>query len=317
MSAGFHMKQKSWVPVILVAIAATIWGMDSTARLPASMKADPRLIVLLEHCIGLLVIAPFAFGRHRAELRKIRLADALPLMVLGIAGSSLGGMLFTRSVRQIGPSSAMLLQMIQPVFVVALAHAFLRERGSAKFFQCAIWVGFNYFLLSLAGQASPEAFVENGTGGAGLGLLAVLMWALSTVAGKKLLFKFSPAVVVLMRYSIATVFMGALVWADADALSWRQLLRADVFLPCLYLGTVGGAISLLIYYVGLRRLPASLVTFIELLFPVGGAMISLFSAGAQLSALQAIALLSLALVLVFLVGSEHAEALPEPQPRGA
>lgn len=316
---SFAMNNKGLFPIFLIFAAGAIWTTDAIVRFPAAGAVDPWLLVLLEHIVGLFFILPIVMIRHSSELSRIGRREILPMVLLGVCGSSLGGILYTESFQELGPSLPTLLQMIQPLFVVGLAHIFLNERGSATFFQCAIWVVFNAVLLGAAGDGTsldlpnPDHF----GGGLAFGLSAVLLWALSTVAAKSLLFRFSPAVVVLMRFMVATIFMSGMVIAKGIEVPWAKLMTPEVFLPILFLGSVAGSLSMLIYYHGMRRLPVNLVTFIELIYPVGGTLGPVLWAGHSLTPLQALGCLSLVSGLIFLVSSEYQvapRATVAPQP---
>jgi drug/metabolite transporter (DMT)-like permease len=108
------------------------------------------------------------------------------ILIVGVAGSALGSLFFTRSIQYIGPSSSTLFQMLQPMLVVVLAYFFLKERHSGLFFQCAFWVILNALFIGFPnfdfGFSIQNAEVLRQ--GVIYAFLAMIMWGAATVAGK-------------------------------------------------------------------------------------------------------------------------------------
>jgi probable blue pigment (indigoidine) exporter len=257
----------------------------------------------------------------RARSGKVSRVDMLLFLAIGLGGSALGNTFFTVAVEKIGGAGATLFTMLQPVFVLFFAWYFLKERFSSFFGPCAVWVVLNMILLSYSQtarsdlplmDANPEAL-----SGALFACLATVIWGGSTVAGKALLKRYPNSVVLIWRWAIAFVFLGFLVAARHVPLPWHRIFTGEVFWPLLYLGVVAQTLAYWIYYVGLRRLPASLTTFIELLYPLVGMFLALGESGQGVTTLQVFAALTLVVAISLLLGVEYPRAVGLGKKRAA
>jgi probable blue pigment (indigoidine) exporter len=217
------------------------------------------------------------------------------------------------AVEKIGAGPATLFTMLQPAFVLALAWWLLRERFSSFFVPCAIWVVANMILLSFSqlgdttglfgGEENPEALK-----GMLYAFVATAIWGGSTVAGKAALARHPSSVVLFWRWAIAFVCLGVFVAVKGAALPWARIAAWDILGPLLYLGIVAQTTAYWVYYVGLRRLPASLVTFIELLYPLAGIFIAIVAKGGSVTPLQGFASVTLLIAIGLLLGVEYPRA---------
>lgn len=299
-------KKNPWAAVF-IAVACLIWATDTFVRYPASLELNPKVIVLLEHLFGLFCILPWLFFKHAQDLKKVQRKHIPLILIVGVGGSALGSLFFTRSIHAIGPSSSTLFQMIQPMVVVGLAYVFLKERHSGVFFQCAFWVilnalfiGFPHFDFGFSIQ--NRQLLEEGVLYA---FSAMLLWGASTVAGKALLRDLPPGVVVFFRWITAIVFMGGLVVFDATPIHWSTFATWETIGPLAYLGAVPGALAMIIYYYGLQELPASVATFIELLYALLGVVLPALNNHQALSFLQILGTMTLLLAITVLAGLEE------------
>lgn len=301
------LTKKNYMPAAFVAAAALLWGTDLVARYPTSLRIDYKVLVLMEHLVGFIFVAPYVLWRRFDELRKISLRDLGLVAVIGMGGSAIGNLLITASVQKIGPSGAMLFQMIQPLCVIALAYFFLRERPSPFFVQMAFWVVFSAIVMAFPdfsfgflrqdGDLEPRPLF--------FGLSAMAIWAVSTVSGKSLLNRYSPETVVFFRWSGAVVGLLGLLIAQRTPVDWSAFGSFSVLGPLLFLGTMAGVLAMGLYYHGLKRLPASLTTFIELLYPLAGVVLPALYFGNALHPFQALAAVVLIGSLALLVGLEY------------
>jgi drug/metabolite transporter (DMT)-like permease len=315
------MKLKPFVPGIAVVLGSLLFATDAVFRERALKALDARAVGFLEHGIAFLSLLPWIFTKRRVEVGqplrarrgKVSRTDLALFLVIGLGGSALGNTFFTIAVAKIGGAGATLFTMLQPAFVLLFAWVFLKERFSSFFGPCAVWVILNMILLSYTQTArselpmmvvNPEAFA-----GAGFACLATLIWGMSTVAGKALLNRYPNSVVLLWRWGIAFVFLGAVVFANGVPLPWHRIFSRDVLLPLLYLGVVAQTVAYWVYYVGLRRLPASITTFIELLYPLVGMFLALGDNGQGVTPLQLFAALTLVIAISLLLGVEYPRAV--------
>ncbi|MBS1961014.1 MAG: EamA family transporter [Bdellovibrionales bacterium] len=315
------MKLKPFVPGIAVVLGSLLFATDAVFRERALRVLDARAVGFLEHGIAFLSLLPWVFTKRRVEVGqplrarsgKVSRTDIFLFLAIGLGGSALGNTFFTVAVGKIGGAGATLFTMLQPAFVLVFAWFFLKERFSSFFGPCAVWVVLNMILLSYSQTARSELPMmdENpeALSGTLYACLATLIWGGSTVAGKALLNRYPNSVVLIWRWAIAFVFLGAVVFVKDVPLPWHRIFTAEVFLPLLYLGVVAQTVAYWIYYVGLRQLPASLTTFIELLYPLVGMFLALGDTGQGVTPLQVFAALTLLIAISLLLGVEYPRAV--------
>ena len=302
---------------LYVTLAALLWALDGFIRYPASHAFRVHQLVFLEHLVGLVVVLPIFLARSpRSELRKLRWSHAIAVAGIAIVGSILGNALYTRSIQAVGVATGTLFQVIQPLTVLGLAAVFLHERRSGRYFPVAIWVLLNAFLIVFPdvslGFSGDEAVWANGLL---FGFGAMLAWGISTVAGKWLLRDFQPLTVLFFRWSMAMTFTGAYTYFSSAPFPVSEVFEPVFFGRLVALALIPGVLGFFFYYRGLARLPASLVTFIELIYPIIGIFLPIITMHAGVSAIQVFGastiLLSVLLLVVFEI---NAERVPSSRP---
>lgn len=308
------MRFRPLIPGVAVVLGSLLFATDALFREKALVALDPRAVGFLEHGIALLFLLPWVFARRRAEFRMVGKRDIALFLAIGLGGSALGNTFFTAAVEKIGSGPATLFTMLQPVFVLAFAWFFLKERFSNIFVPCAIWVVANMILLSFSQLAGSElsGIDENPEALKGMlyAFIGTVFWGGSTVAGKALLARYHSSVVLFWRWAIAFIFLAGLVMVKGVSLPWGRIFSTDILLPLIYLGVVAQTTAYWIYYVGLRKLPASLATFIELLYPLAGIFIPIIAKGESVTPLQGFASITLLIAISLLVGVEYPRAIP-------
>jgi drug/metabolite transporter (DMT)-like permease len=286
---------------LFVAIAAILWATDAVVRYPLVQRGiDPVAIVFIDHLIGVGVLTPYYFLRYRKTAAQISLTQWAGLFLIGGGASALATVLFTASFRYVNPSASILLQKLQPVFVVLLAMLFLGERPARAFWAWApvalaagLAISFPAFRFDFLSGISPSSK------GSLCALAAAGIWALATVIGKSMVSKLPPTVVTYWRFVFGLAATGAmLALADARFAGVSEALRNPSLLGSfLYISLVPGMLALLLYYQGMRRTPATTTTFMELLFPVSAVAVNTIFLKTELLPIQAAA----ALLLLFAV----------------
>lgn len=291
----------------LVAFAAILWATDALVRYPLVQRGiDPIFIVFFDHLLGVLLLTPFVVFHFRKKLTKLTPPQWLGMVLLGGGASAIATVLFTASFRYVNPSVSILLQKLQPVFVVLLAMLFLRERPQRAFWIWAplalfagVVISFPTFDFSFFSGATLESK------GSIYALSAAGLWALATVVGKGVVSKLPPMVVTYWRFvfglvtlSLMLAFAGSLHGGNQGALSiFYQLGDPFTLRSVLYLALVPGLLALILYYQGMKRTTASATTFMELLFPVTAVAINTVVLKTPLLPIQAAA----ALILLFAI----------------
>jgi drug/metabolite transporter, DME family len=247
--------------VVLVAVAAAMWGTDPIIRKTMSQSTTATTIVFGEHVILVLLTLPLLLPALHAVFRAgWRYVGAA--VVVGAGASAAATILFTDAL--IGHSdfiTPVVIQKVQPLVAIAAAAALLGERPRSGFW----W----FFLPALAGfwfvnQAHPLEPSAQGTVVIVEATAAAVLWALGTVLGRYMSRELEFQHILSLRFffgliacAIALPIMGAPAYSNGH----------DSVL-ILYLALVTGLAALTLYYYGLQRTPAVLSSLAELTLPV-------------------------------------------------
>src|SRR3954462_3110906 len=138
--------------VVLVAVAAALWGMDAWIRQPLAQSTEVATIVFGEHLVLVLCTLPFAFGALAAVFRLggryVRGAGGI------CAGApAVATILFTQAfVSGSDFVTPVVLQKVQPVVAVIAARIILGERVRPRF---ALYLGPALVGAGLRGVQDP------------------------------------------------------------------------------------------------------------------------------------------------------------------
>jgi DME family drug/metabolite transporter len=255
------MRRLAVVPgVVLVAVAAAMWGTDPIIRKTMSGTTSATTIVFGEHVILVALTLPFLLPALRAVLRAGPRYVAAAVVV-GAGASALATILFTDAL--IGHQdylTPVVIQKIQPFVAVGGAALLLGERPRARF----AW----FFLPALAGfwlvnQAHPLAPSARGTVVIAEATGAAVLWALGTVLGRFLARELEFQHIVTLRFFFGLVASAILLPVMGSAAYSNE----HDSLLILYLALVTGLLALTLYYIGLKRTPAMLSSLAELTYP--------------------------------------------------
>ena len=246
--------------VVLIAIAAAMWGTDPIIRKTMSGTTSATTIVFGEHVILAALTLPFLLPALRAVFRA-GWSYVVAAVVVGAGASAVATILFTDAL--IGHSdfiTPVVIQKVQPFVAVGGAALLLGERPRPRF----AW----FFLPALAGfwlvnQAHPLAPSANGTVVIAEATGAAVLWALGTVLGRYLSRKLEFQHIVTLRF-----FFGLLASALAlPVMGASAYSNGHDSVLILYLALVTGLFALTLYYYGLQRTPAVLSSLAELTYP--------------------------------------------------
>lgn len=264
----------------LVALAAILWASDTPFRLPILESVDPVLLVLVEHAIGTAALGVWVFLRARDSVFRLKATDWIATLVVGAGGSALATVFFTASFGFINPSLTILLQKLQPVLVILLASAFLKEKPREGFFAWAAvaivaalvlsFPDFDYHFLAQA-ISNPDRHAK----GVYYALGAAALWAIATVTGKTALSRVPPGIMTFWRYVFGLLMLAVMFSVSETRTEWPVLLSSPDFAgSLLYISLVPGLLAMVAYYHGLTRTTASTATLLELLYPVSAVAIN-------------------------------------------
>jgi drug/metabolite transporter, DME family len=245
--------------VILVAVAAAMWGTDPIIRKPLSGSTSATTIVFGEHVVLVVLTLPLLLGALRAAFRA-GWRIVLCVVVIGAGASAIATILFTEALFHGDFVTPVVIQKLQPLVAIAGAAVVLGERPRPRFAWFLLPALAGFWLVNQPNPLDPTAkglipIIE--------ATAAAVMWALGTVLGRYVSRELEFQQIVTLRFffglvasAIALPVMGAKAYAGAHDSLWIG-----------YLAVVTGLLALSLYYIGLQKTPAVLASLAELTYP--------------------------------------------------
>ncbi|MBV8065541.1 MAG: DMT family transporter [Actinobacteria bacterium] len=254
--------------VVLVSIAATMWGLDGLIRKPLSHTTSATTIVFGEHVVlvacTLTLLVPALASLWRAGPRYV-----LAGVVVGVGASALATILFTEALFHGDFITVVVLQKAQPLVAVVGAWLILGEQPRPQFAWFLLPALAGIWLIALPHPLAPHV---HGLTPIAETLAAALMWGLGTVLGRYLGRRLEFEHVATVRFAFGLVasacalpIVGAAAFSSVHDSFWIAVLAL-----------VTGLAALFLYYYGLRRTPALLAALGELAFPVTAALVGIY-----------------------------------------
>ena len=289
-----------------IIIASFLLTLDGILYRPALTGVPILLIVLFEHLLGFIFLSPFIyFGWNR--IRNLTGKDWSSLVVMSLFGGLIGNFVLTKAYfaavnGDTTLAAVIVLQKLQPFFVIIMARMFLKERLPQKFYIWATVAIVSAYFLSFGKEGVSFHDIMNMdiiNKAAFFAILAALAYASSTVFSKRLLnhldYKSSAA----LRYGGTVLFTLPVVYftgrfAMVSGISlehWQNIFIIGVI--------TGGALFFIIYYWGLHFIPVSLTTIGELFFPFSAVILDYFVNGSIMNSIQIIAAVLLVISFYF------------------
>jgi drug/metabolite transporter (DMT)-like permease len=267
--------------VLLVALAAMLWGTDTLFRAPLlqHLAGDPILqatqIVTMEHIVLTIVCLPLIWLGRR-EIRSLTWSQWRAIILIGVGASGLATILFTISFSYFHFIETLLLQKTQPLIAILLAHFWLGERISRRAW---VWVPvaiLGAYCIVIPNPLDPRAAWEDFHVSAGLfAIAAAALWGAGTVFGRYALAQVGFRTLTALRFTTALPALVILLLILGGPAGFASYRVADVPLY-VAIALIPGLFPMLLYYRGLASTPASLATLAELAFPITGILVNMF-----------------------------------------
>ena len=267
--------------VLLVALAAMLWGTDTLFRAPLleHLAGDPILqatqIVTMEHIVLTIVCLPILWLGWR-EIRNLTWAQWRAIILIGVGASALATILFTISFGYYHFIETLLLQKTQPLIAILLAHFWLGERISRRAW---LWVPvaiIGAYCIVIPNPLDPRAAWEDFHVSAGLfAIAAAALWGAGTVFGRYALAQVRFTTLTALRFTTALPALVILMLVLGGPGAFASYRWSDTALY-LAIAIIPGFLPMLLYYRGLASTPASLATLAELAFPITGILVNLY-----------------------------------------
>jgi len=281
--------------ILYVILGTFLWAADTLIRYPLLYSGvSAAKIVFFEHFFLVLFFSIFLFRNNKyLKLLKMSRSTFLNFTVIGVFGSAIGTLCFTKAFELINPSLVILLQKLQPFIAFTLAHFILGEKLKKDFIFYAVLAITGGFLISFpdigAGLTSQSLtdLSRSAIMGYGLTLIAVISWGASTVFGKRLSSSgYSVDEIMSGRFIFGFVFMFFYILATGKITELNT--NTDTFLKILFMVILSGLLGMFFYYKGLKLISSRLCAIAELFFPLSAVIINWIFLGKSLLPVQII-----------------------------
>lgn len=277
-------------------MAAALVGTEGLLRRPLIGQMSVSSIVLAEYLLLAVFAVPVAIA-HRRQLIGLSRRDWVALLIIGWGASAGAALLFTKALESGSPTTASLLQNMQPLIVVVLAMVILKERLSRYYWPCLAASMLGAYLLTF-GTLRPMWLLDaDQAAAAGFALGAATLWGAGTVFARLVLPRLPYLTLTAMRILLAIPFV-AVIASGRGGLdeSLGGLADSPVRIGVAALGP--GLLAVLLFYRGLEGTKASHATLAEFMYPVSALVGNWAVLGIMISVTQ---LLGLLLVLTAVV----------------
>ncbi len=281
--------------ILFIIVAGLLWAVDTLIRYPLlGQGITPERVVFIEHLFLALIFLPIVIKSYK-EVWETKLSSFFYFFVIGVGGSAIGTLAFTKAFGMINPSLVILLQKLQPVIAISLSSLILGEKIKKEFIPWAFFCLIGGLLISsqdiFPGAANLDfkipAFSARSIDGYLFALLAVLCWAASTVFGKKLTTQgFDEIKIMGGRFIFGFIFMTFYVFSYQPQKVFDQnfMVYGKIFIMVLLAG-IGG---MYFYYRGLKQISARVCALAEMFFPLSAVTINWIFLGTKLTMMQMI-----------------------------
>ncbi len=304
---GRRARDLTW----MVALGAALWGTDGFMRVGLAAHVAAPTVVFSEHLVLVLLLLPF-LPRSLRALARCDPRTKLAVFGIGAGASAVATTLFTLAFQSGDFVTPVVVQHLQPVFAIAGAVVLLGERIRARFALFAIPALIGVWLLAFP---NPLHVTLSRASVVLLALGAAALWAGGTVLGRLVATQLDPIELTTLRFAIGLPTAGVIALVSGDAL-WVPDLRSSW--AVIGLALIPGLLAMVLYYIGLRRTPASRATLAELAFPVTAAIVGIYISKAPLDSSQWLgaALIVLAVTALSLheARSRAQAVVPAPEP---
>jgi drug/metabolite transporter (DMT)-like permease len=173
------MRNRASLPLLAALVSVVLWSAAFVGIRAAGRSFSPGSLALGRLAIGSVLLGAMALSRPLVRLSRRELAL---LVLAGLLWFGVYNVLLNEAERRVDAGTAAMLVLIAPIFIIALAAAFLKERATSKLllgggvaFAGVLVIGF----ASSTGQATLVGVI--------LSLIAALASAIGVVAEKPVL----------------------------------------------------------------------------------------------------------------------------------
>lgn len=280
---------------LLLAIVALLWAGNAIVGRAAREAVPPFTLAFVRWTGALVLMAPFAWPRLRADWLVLRRHWPATLL-LGLIGVGAFNALLYSGLQYTTATNGVLIQALVPPLILLLAFLLFRERTSLIRIGAALVSAVGVGIIVLHGDLGALLALDLGKGDA-LVLLGVVCWSLYT-----LLLRWRPPVHPL-SFLAATFLIGALAMlplAVVEHLGGRAVQWGGTALGAfLYVATLPSLVAYLLYNRGVELIGAPRAGQFLNLMPLFGAGLAVLLLGEPFGLYH---LIGVTLILIGIIG---------------
>ena len=286
----------NWQFLLMMAIMATVWALAFPFIKIGLKELSFINLTIMRFFIVCIVLTPILLLQSK-KFSKLHKKDIIPIFILGFFGVMVYHFGLNYGEQYISPGAASLIIATIPIFIIILAAIFLKEKITLKKLFGIIIALCGVLIISMWG--SPDASIEiDYIFGAIAALIAALMGAFYTIAGKKLLDRYTAFS--LTVYAMLLGSLGLIPFIRIELFDQVAAMSVTTWFAVLFLGLFSTIVAYLIWYLALEIKTASDLSVYLYAVPVIATISSYFFFGDEITLLFVLggALVIIGLVIV-------------------
>ena len=224
---------------------------------------DPSVLLMFRALIASLIFSVWILLK-RKKLPKIERKDIFTFLILGILCVPLNQYLFFISINLTTPANVALAYALCPAFVLIMEILYLKTKSSALKITGILIAFAGAFLIFFERgiDFSSEYFLGNI-----IALTAAFAWAIYTIIGKKVIYKYGATYSTGLALIIGYLFYLPIyaIWGDRETISNIQSID---WVKIAYLGAFTSVVGYALWFWVLKKLDASKLSVFNNLQPI-------------------------------------------------
>lgn len=284
---SFKIKYKSMVKfqqgILFVVLATFFIGLGSVFLSQATKSTSPIIVITFAALLSsILYFVITRIFRIKTNIKKAIREYKRELLIITIFRASLGSLILAYGFSLTSAIRAVLMIRMEPIFVIILGYIFLREGLKPKEIFLVILMVFGGLLLSTSGNLSKLNQLPSI--GDGLVVLAVLSFALTYIASRKLMQKIDA----ITANMIPNFFGGLILFLLILTLGVRLSITTYALYTTLAHTLLFYLLGLTLWFAALKTIEGWKVSSLLSLTPIFSGLFAYFWLGETLNQIQII-----------------------------
>jgi len=262
----------NWQFILMMSVAIVVWAFAFPfIKIGLSELSFVNLTIMRFFIVCIVLLTIILLQPKRFS--KLQKKDIIPIFLLGFFGVMVYHLGLNYSEQFISPGAASLIVATSPIQIVILATIFLKEKLTLKKNLGIILALSGVIIISLWGEKDVSLELKYVSAALAV-FIAAVMTALYTVAGKRLLERYSG--LSLTTYAMLLGSIGLIPFLLPDFSIFGQALKMSLtaWFAVIFLGVFSTVIGYVIWYVVLKAKTASEVSVYLYVVPVLSTIIS-------------------------------------------